>query len=66
MDPAEECRVAHVLKIREKYLKDLPFVNDPFVVKEEGKGLSECDYDKRAHDIIENLKRFEDNNTGEV
>lgn len=50
----------------EKYLKDLPFVNDPFVVKEEGKGLSECDYDKRAHDIIENLKQFEDNNTGEV
>ena len=50
----------------EKYLKDLPFVNDPFVVKEEGKGLSECDYDKRAHDIIENLKHFEDNNTGEV
>lgn len=50
----------------ESYLKDLPFVNDPFVVKEEGKGLSECDYDKRAHDIIENLKEFEDNNTGEV
>ena len=50
----------------EKYLKDLPFVNDPFVVKEESKGLSECDYDKRAHDIIENLKQFEDNNTGEV
>lgn len=50
----------------EKYLKDLPFVNDPFVVKEEGKGLSECDYDKRARDIIENLKQFEDNNTGEV
>lgn len=50
----------------EKYLKDLPFVNEPFVVKEEGKGLSECDYDKRAHDIIENLKQFEDNNTGEV
>lgn len=50
----------------EKYLKDLPFVNDPFVIKEEGKGLSECDYDKRAHDIIENLKQFEDNNTGEV
>lgn len=50
----------------ENYLKDLPFVNDPFVVKEEGKGLSECDYDKRAHDIIENLKEFEDNNTGEV
>ena len=50
----------------EKYLKDLPFVNDPFVVKEEGKGLSEYDYDKRAHDIIENLKQFEDNNTGEV
>lgn len=50
----------------EKYLKDLPFVNDPFVVKEEGKGLSECDYDKRAHGIIENLKQFEDNNTGEV
>ena len=50
----------------EKYLKDLPFVNDPFVVKEEGKGLSECDYDKRAHDIIENLKQFEDNNTGGV
>ena len=50
----------------EKYLKDLPFVNDPFVVKEKGKGLSECDYDKRAHDIIENLKQFEDNNTGEV
>ena len=50
----------------EKYLKDLPFVNDPFVVKEEGKGLSECDYDKRAHNIIENLKQFEDNNTGEV
>lgn len=50
----------------EKYLKDLPFVNDPFIIKEEGKGLSECDYDKRAHDIIENLKQFEDNNTGEV
>lgn len=50
----------------ESYLKDLPFVNDPFVVKEEGKGLSECNYDKRAHDIIENLKEFEDNNTGEV
>lgn len=50
----------------EKYLKDLPFVNDPFVIKEEGKGLSECNYDKRAHDIIENLKQFEDNNTGEV
>ena len=50
----------------ESYLKDLPFVNDPFVVKEEGKGLSECNYDKRAHDIIENLKKFEDNNTGEV
>ena len=50
----------------EKNLKDLPFVNDPFVIKEEGKGLSECDYDKRAHDIIENLKQFEDNNTGEV
>ena len=50
----------------ENYLKDLPFVNDPFVVKEEGKGLSECNYDKRAHDIIENLKEFEDNNTGEV
>lgn len=50
----------------EKYLKDLPFVNDPFVIKEEGKGLSECDYDKRAHDIIESLKQFEDNNTGEV
>lgn len=50
----------------EKYLRDLPFINDPFVIKEEGKGLSECDYDKRAHDIIENLKQFEDNNTGEV
>ena len=50
----------------EKYLRDLPFINDPFVIKEEGKGLSECNYDKRAHDIIENLKEFEDNNTGEV
>ena len=50
----------------EKYLRDLPFINDPFVIKEEGKGLSECDYDKRAHDIIENLKQFEDNNIGEV
>ena len=50
----------------EKYLRDLPFINDPFVIKEEGKGLSECDYDKRAHNIIENLKQFEDNNTGEV
>lgn len=48
------------------YLRDLPFVNDPFVVKEEGKGLSDCNYDERARDIIENLKKFEDNNTGEV
>lgn len=48
------------------YLRDLPFVNDPFVVKEEGKGLSACNYDERARDIIENLKKFEDNNTGEV
>lgn len=41
-------------------LIDLPFTNEPFTLKEQGKQLSDFNYDERAHDIVEGIKKFED------
>lgn len=43
-------------------LIDLPFTSAPYVLKEEGKALSDHNYDDRAYNIIEGIKNFEDNN----
>lgn len=43
-------------------LIDLPFISAPYVLKEEGKALSDHNYDDRAYNIIEGIKKFEDNN----
>lgn len=43
-------------------LIDLPFISAPYVLKEEGKALSDHNYDDRAYNIIEGIKEFEDSN----
>lgn len=43
-------------------LIDLPFISAPYVLKEEGKALSDHNYDDRAYNIIEGIKKFEDDN----
>lgn len=43
-------------------LIDLPFISAPYVLKEEGKALSDHNYDDRAYNIIDGIKKFEDNN----
>lgn len=43
-------------------LIDLPFISAPYVLKEEGKALSDHNYDDRAYNIIEGIKKFEDSN----